>query len=138
MTIGHTWGLIEIALLCITVMALFAPFSLYLEHADIVHSDLVALSQPGVSDRRKRLRRLRLRLTLCLISLLCACAQGALAVYLGVTLVRDQQTSGLHFVLIATIVTGAMCVLENLFFAIQAGYASAARLRDLQRPQLPA
>lgn len=135
---GRAWGGLEIVTLCITIIMLFTPLWLYLEHADIVHSDAVALSQMKVSDRRKRFRRLRLRLLVCLLNALCAGAYGAFAIYFAVSLLKYQQVGGLRFVLVATIVAGAMCVLENLLFAVLIGYVSIGRLRELQRPQAPA
>jgi ABC-type uncharacterized transport system permease subunit len=132
---GRAWGTIEILTLCTTLFMLFAPLWLYLEHADIVHAEALALSQARASDRDKRPGRHRLRLAICLISVLCAGAFGAFAVYLAVSLSKDQQVTGLRFVLVATIVAGAVCVLENLLFAVLIGFASAARPRPVRAVQ---
>lgn len=129
---GRAGETIEIITLGTTIFMLFTPLWLYLEHADFVHSGRLPLPHAWASDYREPARRVRLRRTICLLSLLCAGAFGAFAVYLAVSLVKDQQTPGLHFVLFATIVAGAVCVVENLLFAALIGSMSATRPRDLR------
>ena len=129
---GQTWGVIEILTLCATLFMLFVPLPLYVEHAEIVHTDAAALASVLAGDRRQRFRRLRLRLMICLTGALCACVFGAAAVYLAASLSKDQQAAGLRFVVFAIMVAGVVCVLENLLFAVLIGSASFARLRALR------